>query len=536
VQFKLLKGGIPIKNSSLRYKHTFLGLYLRNLGANVLGFVTVFILNALTPMEFFLEMRINILAHEEWHKFVFLYPLVFIIVAYLQYLIQRPVARMAVRLEKGRTVDEPLATIARQRLINLPFYMAFINFCVYFVVPAMVTTSFHILLETPISLCLFIFFRVFMIGGISAGLSFFLVEDFSRRTLIPSFFPNGRLAEVKGTIRIPISRRIRLLYASGTSIPMVILLGTLFYVAWETNRIQNIGSGELARGIFIFTVALCIIFLIIALRLNFLVQRSIVEPIKAMLSVVENLRSGGTGARIKVVSNDELGIVGDAGNRMVDALEERRRIREAFGKYVNPEIRDEIMAGKIPLEGERREATLLFADLRGFTSYVEGHEPEEVILSMRSYFTAMENAVRTHNGLVLQYVGDEIESVFGVPLHDPDHADRAIRSALEMRRNLTELNRKRELEGKTPFKHGVGIHTGMVLAGITGSEDRLSYALIGDTVNLAARIEDLARDLSCDILVSEQSVRQLKGSYSLERLPQCNVKGYSKPITVYRVA
>ena len=455
--------------------------------------------------------------------------------AILQYRIQAPVARMARLLEENKPVDDESALKARRRLINLPFLLALINLCVYLMVPTGITVAFYFFLDTPRRLCLFLFFRAFMIGGISAGLSFFLVEDFTRRTLIPAFFPTGRLTDIKGAVRFPIARRIRMLYAAGTSIPMILLLSTLFYLGGETRQGRGLGAEEIARGSFWFTLALCLIFLVIALRLNTLVQRSIVEPLKKMLAVVDGIRSGGRGEKIQVLSNDELGVLGDVGNQMVDALEERFRIREAFGRYVNPEIRDEILAGKIPLEGERREATLLFVDLRGFTRYVEGNEPEEVIQSMRAYFTAMEKAVRAHKGLVLQYVGDEMESVFGVPLHDPEHADRAVLAALDMRRNLEALNRTREVEGKPPFRHGVGIHTGMILAGITGSEDRLSYALIGDTVNLAARIEDLARDFASDVLISEATVRNLKGDYGLEQMPSRPVKGYSKPIRVYRL-
>jgi class 3 adenylate cyclase len=316
---------------------------------------------------------------------------------------------------------------------------------------------------------------------------------------------------------------------------MIILLLTLFYSAWEAGRGGGIGADAFARGVFAFTVALCLIFLVIALRLNFLVRRSIEEPLEEMLSAVERIRAGDHGRKIRVFSNDELGALGDAGNQMIDALEERRRIREAFGRCVTPEIRDEILAGKVPMEGARREATLLFVDLRGFTAYVEANEPEEVVRSMRAYFTAMEKAVRAHKGVVLQYVGDEMETVFGVPLQDPEHPDRAVRAALDMRGNLDALNRDREREGKAPFRHGIGIHTGMVLAGITGSEDRLSYALIGDTVNLAARIEDLAREFQTDILVSEETVKRLRGTYDLDPLQPQRVKGYSKPVKVFRV-
>jgi adenylate cyclase len=136
---------------------------------------------------------------------------------------------------------------------------------------------------------------------------------------------------------------------------------------------------------------------------------------------------------------------------------------------------------------------------------------------------------------VLQYVGDEIEAVFGVPLKTADHADRAVQAALDMRRNLEELNSRRALLGKTPFRHGIGIHTGPVLAGNTGSEDRLSYALIGDTVNLASRIESLTKNLQWDILVSDEAVSRLSGSFPLKKEGPQTVKGFSKPIIVHKI-
>jgi len=202
---------------------------------------------------------------------------------------------------------------------------------------------------------------------------------------------------------------------------------------------------------------------------------------------------------------------------------------------VTPQIRDEILSGRIPLHGERQTATLLFSDLRNFTSYVEANDPEEVIKSMREYFTAMQAAIRNYEGLVLQYVGDEIEAVFGVPLKTADHADRAVQAALDMRRNLAELNSRRALLGKTPFRHGIGIHTGPVLAGNTGSEDRLSYALIGDTVNLASRIESLTKTLQWDILVSDEAASRLSGSFPLKKEGPQTVKGFSKPIIVHKI-
>jgi class 3 adenylate cyclase len=239
--------------------------------------------------------------------------------------------------------------------------------------------------------------------------------------------------------------------------------------------------------------------------------------------------------RIQVVSNDESGLLGDAANEMIQGLAERERIRETFGRYVAPEIRDRILSGLIPLDGERRVASLLFSDLRDFTPYVEENSPEEVIRSVRAYFTAMQRAIRQQRGLVLQYVGDEIEAAFGVPLFDDSHADHALLAALAMRKALGELNAKRQEEGRPLFRHGIGIHTGMVLAGNTGSDDHLSYALIGETVNLGSRIQGLTKVFHQDILLSEETVKCLKGCYGLRREAPTSVKGYSKPVTVYSV-
>jgi class 3 adenylate cyclase len=130
---------------------------------------------------------------------------------------------------------------------------------------------------------------------------------------------------------------------------------------------------------------------------------------------------------------------------------------------------------------------------------------------------------------------NEVEAVFGVPIPYEGHADKAVQAALEMRKALNELNKERAGKGKVPFRHGVGIHTGEVLAGNTGSNDRLSYALIGDTVNLASRIQGLTKEIPCDILLSEATAMRLQDPFHLEKEGGRRVKGYSRPITVYRI-
>jgi len=274
---------------------------------------------------------------------------------------------------------------------------------------------------------------------------------------------------------------------------------------------------------------------VIALSLNFLVRKSVSNPIRNILNGMDRVRRGDFTKRIRVLSNDELGTLGDAANDMIAALMEREQIRDTFGKYVDPEIRDEILSKRIPVNGEKRQATLLFSDIRNFTHYVEQNHPEEVIQSLRDYFSAMQAAIRKHHGVVLQYVGDEVEAVFGIPLAFDDHADRAVLAACEMKKNLEALNRSRIVQGKEPLRHGIGIHTGEVLAGTVGSVDRLSYTLIGDTVNLASRIQDLTKKTRCDILMSEETAKHLHRPFNLKNGGSHRVKGFSKPIGVFQM-
>ena len=513
---------------------SFVGLYIHNLGAILVGFITILLLNLFTPYEFFRIQREIIFLKGGWPVFFLFFPIALGLVFLIQFRIQRPLAKSKRRMIQGAEVNERLWQSARKRLLNLPFIIALVNLLMFVVIPGFVAVFFFTFGDIPLRACLFLFFRAAMLGVIAAGLSFFLIEDYSRRRLIPHFFPHGRLTAQQGTIKLPVYRRIRLLYGTGTLNPLILMVFTLIFVLWDIKE-NPISTERFAKEIFFFTVVLCGIFIPIALRLNFLVGRSISSPIHEMLGVVDGVREGDFTKRIKVITNDEIGLLGDVGNGMIKGLAERERIRETFGKYVTPEIRDQILAGKIPLDGEKRVATLLFTDLRDFTSYVEKTPTEEVFSSMRAYFTAMQRVVHRHRGLVLQYVGDEIEAVFGVPIDYGAHADEAVLAAMGIKNELASLNRARITEGKPPFRHGIGIHTGVVLAGNTGSEDRLSYALIGDTVNVASRIQDLTKVLNCDILISEETVHRLNRSFPLKLEGTRAIKGRSRPVVVYRL-
>jgi class 3 adenylate cyclase len=216
-------------------------------------------------------------------------------------------------------------------------------------------------------------------------------------------------------------------------------------------------------------------------------------------------------------------------------LEGYWRIKDTFGRYVSREVRDKILSGRIPLDGEMREVTMLFADLRGFTPMVEALPPKEVVKIMNSYFVEMSAAIREQKGLVLQYIGDEIEAVFGAPVPVPDHRRQAVEAAISMRSRLKIVNRRLARQGYAPLKHGIGVHTGTVLAGNIGGGDRVTYSLVGDTVNLASRLQGLNKQFDTEIIISDRTLAGIGKDIPVKQLPPTPIKGKTKKIDIFSV-
>jgi adenylate cyclase len=255
------------------------------------------------------------------------------------------------------------------------------------------------------------------------------------------------------------------------------------------------------------------------------------------LSAMERVAGGDYGEQVPVMSNDEFGVIASKTNEMIKGLQERDACRSSFATYMTPEVSEKILKGEISKEGEMCRVSILFCDLRGYTPFVEKRDPTEVVEFLNAYFTEMERSIRENNGIVLQYIGDEIEAVFGYPLPEPDHARKAVTAALDMRRRLERLNEDRTARGKEPVRHGIGIHSGEVLAGSVGSPDRLVYAMVGDTVNVASRIQNLNKQFGTDILISDR-IRSLlpPGEFRIESLGLTPIRGKSEAVEIFSVA
>ena len=206
-----------------------------------------------------------------------------------------------------------------------------------------------------------------MVGYISAIISFYLVEAYSRRRLVRILFPEGKLAKISGTVKFSILRRIRVLYGVGTLAPMIILVGTLLFVLWEMEATE-ISAADFARELLIFSIILSTIFVFVGARLNVLSGKSIIEPISDMMVLVRRVRKGHFKQKVRVISNDELGVLGDGFNEMTEGLIERDQIRQSL--YLAQEVQQTLLPRENPeVDGLDIAATIVYCDETGGDYY-----------------------------------------------------------------------------------------------------------------------------------------------------------------------
>ncbi|HSD51939.1 MAG TPA: adenylate/guanylate cyclase domain-containing protein [Candidatus Methylomirabilis sp.] len=217
-----------------------------------------------------------------------------------------------------------------------------------------------------------------------------------------------------------------------------------------------------------------------------------------------------------------------------DALE-RRRIRRSFHQYVGQEVAERVYGDDRSLQGQRRTVSILFTDLRDFTTLSEGMAADQVAQQLNEYFPMMVDAVLQHRGVINDFVGDAVMAVYGAPVDNPDHALDAIRTAFQMLAGLKGLNAAWEARGLPALRMGIGIHTGSVFAGNVGAPRRMKYTVVGDAVNVAARLEGLNKDLQTTLLISGETYATVRNWVEVKDCGEFKVKGRHQGIQVYEV-
>ncbi|HEU5321893.1 MAG TPA: adenylate/guanylate cyclase domain-containing protein [Methylomirabilota bacterium] len=259
------------------------------------------------------------------------------------------------------------------------------------------------------------------------------------------------------------------------------------------------------------------------------------RPILKLMEGTRAIAAGDFSVSLAIPSRDEIGALTAAFNRMARSLHEKEMIKRAFTRYVAREVVDVILKDPehLVLTGERREVTVLFCDIRGFTASAEHMAPEAVVARLNAFYDLMIDTTFKHDGTLDKFLGDGVMAVFGAPIYRADHTLLAIRTALAMQAGIRELSARFQAEGKPPIAVGIGVNAGEAVAGTVGTEERMEYTVIGDSVNLAARLESAAR--GGQILVSEQICGKLGAAVEARPLGRLRVKGKEDEIEIYEV-
>jgi class 3 adenylate cyclase len=258
-----------------------------------------------------------------------------------------------------------------------------------------------------------------------------------------------------------------------------------------------------------------------------LVTKSIVGPVRDLLQSTERVKGGDLSARVPVVSGDEVGQLARSFNRMMTGLQEREALREAFGSYVDPGIAERVIAEGQMLEGDDVELTVVFIDMLGFTSFAEHASARETVARLNDLFGLIVPLLVRHGGHANKFIGDGVMGVFGAPNRLSDHAGCALDAACEIAAAV-------ESRYGQDLRVGIGINSGPASVGSIGGGGRLEFAVIGDTVNVAARVEHLTRATGDTILLTEATRALLDGAGpALEPRGEVQIRGRSDSVPVY---
>jgi len=277
------------------------------------------------------------------------------------------------------------------------------------------------------------------------------------------------------------------------------------------------------------------------IALGIVIARIIAIPVFELVAAATQVAKGDLEANVREQSQDELGLLSRQFNKMVSQLRQRELMRNLFGRMVSEEVREALLlSDQLQLSGELKVVSVLFTDIRQFTNFSERHSPQEVVEMLNTYFSIVNGAVREAGGMINKFGGDSTMAIFGAPvnLEPSETAQRALRAALSIRIRITEFSARRVQAGLKPINIGIGINTGEVITGNIGAEDRFEYTVIGDTVNVAARIQGLSSQFTdSNILISEETYKAYAERDELLVTDQGAValKGRTESVHVYNL-
>lgn len=308
----------------------------------------------------------------------------------------------------------------------------------------------------------------------------------------------------------------------------VATVGVNLYASAVMSKLNDI----IKIGIMAFALAL-----VVAGLLGWYISKRQTKSLLILSDGVKEIGKGNFKYQININTQDEFGELATAVNTMSRGLQERERLLVSFTKYVSQHIMEKILTSdeQINLNGESRRITVLFSDIRNFTSFSEKYSPEQVVALLNEYFSVMVEVVFRNNGILDKFLGDGMMVEFGAPLDDERHEFNAVNAALEMQAEVAKLCAKWQASGRPTLEIGIGIHSGNAVIGNIGSEKRIEYTAIGDTVNVASRIESLNKELKTKILISEATVAVIKERFNFIDAGEHVIRGRQEKIHLYTI-
>lgn len=306
-------------------------------------------------------------------------------------------------------------------------------------------------------------------------------------------------------------------------------------VVGELSRTSILAPSILAResSYFILGIILSISFFV-----SFVLSQRMTKNIERLTDFAHRIAEGDFNftARAEIKTKDEIGLLASAFDDMTEGLKERDKIKSMFTKFHGTAITEELLNLEDMRKGNKSEAVIFFSDIRGFTSFSNDRSPEEVVRMLNSYFEVMVTIINKHGGVVDKFVGDAIMAVWGAPNKTDDDAKNAVLACLEMRKALVLYNEERLARGEPAIMMGMGLHAGPVVSGTVGSNDRLEYTVIGDTVNTASRIESATKSFGTDLLISDEVCKRVEGKFITHIAGDIVAKGKSEALKLAKVS
>lgn len=467
---------------------------------------------SLTTINLFLPPAIqdayNRLVNEEdfwtWFFTVYAFPVISLVIA----LYIAPVIRF---LKTGGEASP----LVRRRLLNSPVTLSLLGILGW--VMSVVPIQIRLVLASEtypwdIAPWVMRFYGLWMVNIFI--ITYYLFDYLCRGWYIPWVFADGRLEAHRGSLRLSIRVRHIIFWFTIFLFPAMLFL--LYMETIQPGSAFSFGPGGILFGV----------LALVTLVLTFLVSRSWEASLREMAGAVEEIRRGDLDRKVTLRSSDEMGVLAEGLNTMAQDLKKSEKLKDTFGRIVDPRVRDYLMNHALELGGRTMEAAVLFVDIRGFTSFSESRAPEEVVAFLNGFFQEITPVIEAHGGYVNKYLGDALMAVFGAPLPLENPRRSALEAVQALRRTLDAFN-----EGRgEPVRIGMGLQAGPVTAGNLGSRQRMEFTVIGDTVNTASRLEALAKDRGLDLVTTWETLDGAGLSPLGTDLGSASVRGRKEPL------